>query len=92
MDQVLLDPTPEDATALRAQAAPLDDLTGQVIGLLDISKPRGNVYLDEIARLLGERGVTVERYVKPTHARPAPMDLRLEIARNCAAVIEALAD
>ena len=92
MNHVLLDPTAEDETALRTRAEPLADVTGHVVGLLDISKPRGNVYLDEIERLLVDRGVSVLRYVKPTHARPAPVDLRLEITKSCAAVIEALAD
>jgi hypothetical protein len=34
----------------------------------------------------------VTRYRKPTHAKPAPVDLRQEIATHCDLVIEALAD
>jgi hypothetical protein len=34
----------------------------------------------------------VLRYRKPTFARPAPVDLRHEIATHCEVVIEALAD
>ena len=37
-------------------------------------------------------GVTVRRYRKPTFAKPAPVDLRHEIATQCEVVIEALAD
>ena len=37
-------------------------------------------------------GATVLRYRKPTFARPAPIDLRHEIAVQCEVVIEALAD
>ncbi len=48
--------------------------------------------LDELERLLRERGVDVVRTAKPTFTRPAPADLRREIARDCEAVIEALAD
>jgi hypothetical protein len=36
--------------------------------------------------------VRVRRYRKPTFARPAPVDLRHEIAEHCEVVIEALAD
>jgi hypothetical protein len=69
-----------------------DELRGKVVGLLDISKPRGNVFLDRLASVLVERGLRVERYTKPTFTKPAPMDLRHEIALKCDVVIEALAD
>ena len=39
-----------------------------------------------------ERGATVKRYAKPTFTKPAPVDLRHEIAVKCDAVVEALAD
>jgi len=61
-------------------------------GLLDISKPRGNVFLDRIEEQLTGRGWNVVRYAKPTFTKPAPIDLRQEIAVRCDAVIEALAD
>ena len=43
---------------------------GGVIGLLDISKPRGNVLLDELERLLAARfpEAEIKRYAKPTFA------------------------
>jgi hypothetical protein len=34
----------------------------------------------------------VRRYTKPTFTKPAPADLRRQIAQDCHAVIEALAD
>jgi hypothetical protein len=34
----------------------------------------------------------VQRAAKPTFTKPAPPDLRREIAEHCDAVIEALAD
>ncbi len=37
-------------------------------------------------------GSIVERYAKPTFTKPAPIDLRHEIATKCDVVIEALAD
>ncbi len=92
MERVLLDPTAETAAATRAPAARLTSIADARIGLLDISKPRGNVYLDALGPLLTARGAQIVRYTKPTHAKPAPADLRAEIAANCGAVIEALAD
>ena len=66
--------------------------SGQTIGLLDISKPRGDVFLDRLEERLTEAGATVVRYRKPTFTKPAPVDLRHEIATQCNVVIEALAD
>ena len=54
--------------------------TARRVGLLDISKPRGNVFLDRLEELLDARGVDVERFAKPTFTKPAPVDLRHEIA------------
>ena len=62
------------------------------MALLDIRKPRGDVFLDELEALLRERGIEVLREAKPTFTKPAPVDLRREIAERCDAVIEALAD
>ncbi len=89
---VLLDPTSEHAPAIRAAATRLEGLEGRTIGLLDISKPRGDRFLDAIALRLRERGAQVLRFSKPTFTKPAPADLRHEIASRCDAVIEALAD
>lgn len=88
----LLDPTSELNPATRTKAPRLDTISGRVVGLLDISKPRGDVFLDRLQELLEEGGATVRRYTKPTHARPAPSDLRVLIAEECDAVVEALAD
>ena len=90
--RVLLDPTSERTPAVRAHAPRLRSLEGARIALLDISKPRGNVFLDRIEARLGERGAEVVRFCKPTFTKPAPADLRHDIAEKCVAVIEALAD
>ena len=42
--------------------------------------------------LLARPETIVQRYRKPTFAKPAPVDLRHEIATQCDVVIEALAD
>ena len=88
----LLDPTAESAPLKRAGAPRLNQVEGSVVALLDISKPRGDVFLDRIANLLEGRGAMVRRYTKPTHARPAPDVLRTQIAAETDAVVEALAD
>ena len=90
--RVLLDPTGEVSTAERPLVARPERLDGLTVGLLDISKPRGNVFLDRLSELLTQRGARVERFSKPTFTRPAPVDLRYEITTKCDVVIEALAD
>ena len=92
MTTTVLDPTAETAPAARELSARLDTLEGKTVGLLDISKPRGDVFLDRIQELLEIDGATVKRFAKPTFTKPAPVDLRHEIATSCDAVIEALAD
>ncbi len=69
-----------------------ESLAGLTVGLLDISKPRGDVFLDRVEERIGGLGARVKRYTKPTFTKPAPVDLRHEIATTCDAVIEALAD
>ena len=64
----------------------------KTVALLDISKARGDVFLERVAEHLRQRGATVESFRKPCFTRPAPPDLRQEIASRCDAVIEALAD
>ncbi len=88
----VLDPTSEQVPALRARTARPETLDGLTVGLLDISKARGNVFLDRLDEVLRSRGVRVERFIKPTFTKPAPIDLRHEIATRCDVVIEALAD
>lgn len=90
--RTVLDPTGEQRTAERELLPRPASLHGRTVGLLDISKPRGNVVLDRLEELLAADGAVVRRYRKPTFARTAPVDLRHEIAEQCEVVIEALAD
>lgn len=91
-NMVVLDPTSERSPGHRPAAPRPTTLDGLVVGLVDISKPRGDVFLDRVESLLAKRNVALMRFSKPTHARPAPADLRYEITSNCGAVIQALAD
>jgi len=90
--RTLLDPTAERSPARRERVPRLDGLDGKTVGLLDIAKPRGDIFLDRLEARLRERGAEVNRYRKPTFTKPAPADLRHEIAVQCDAVVEALAD
>ena len=89
----ILDPTDERVPVERQVTPRTGSVTGNV-ALLDISKPRGNVLLDRLESLLSARlpGITVNRYAKPTFAKPAPDALRADIAARNDFVIEALAD
>jgi hypothetical protein len=89
---IVLDPTGERSVPARARAARPSSLRGATVALLDISKPRGNVFLDRLEERLAADGCTVKRFAKPTFSKPAPIDLRQEIASGCAVLIEALAD
>ena len=92
VSRIVLDPTDERRPAERPKAPRLASLDGRRVALLDISKARGDVFLDRLAEHLEGHGARLERFTKPTFSRPAPIDLRQEIARRCDAVIEALAD
>jgi hypothetical protein len=90
--RILLDPTGERQLAQRPRLPRLATLSGVTIGLLDIAKPRGDRFLDRLQQRLESAGARVQRYRKPTFTKPAPIDLRQQIAVQCGAVVEALAD
>jgi len=92
-EREILDPTDERTPLRRHPAVRGRRLEGPV-GLVDIAKARGDVFLDEVERLLRARepGLELLRLRKPTFTKPAPIDLRDEITRRCRTVIQALAD
>ena len=89
----ILDPTDERVPIERSITTRSEEITG-TLALLDISKPRGNVLLDQLAIRLAERlpNVSIERFSKPTFTKPAPAELRQEIKEKADFVVEALAD
>ena len=89
----ILDPTDEREPVGRQRSRRPEQISGTV-GLLDISKPRGNVLLDRLEELIGERlpEVEVRRYIKPTFTKPAPDELLRKMAGEVDFVIEGLAD
>ncbi len=90
---IILDPTDERAPIGRRLATRSDRLHG-TLGIIDISKARGDIFCDEVERLLHGRLPQIEiiRLRKPTFTKPAPAGLRDEVEARCQAVIQALAD
>ena len=89
---VLLDPTSERSPTQRPRLKRPASLDGLTIGLLDIAKARGDVFLDRLEQRLAERGIAVRRYKKPTNTRIAPVPLAQQIATEVDLVVEGLSD
>ncbi|MBT4087484.1 MAG: hypothetical protein HN580_25750 [Deltaproteobacteria bacterium] len=89
---VLLDPTAELSPAERELLPRPENLSGKTIGLLDISKARGEVFINRLGELMAAEGLSIRHYKKPTFARVAPLELYQQIVMECQVVVEALAD
>lgn len=89
----ILDPTDERVPIRRSLATRSEEIAG-TIGMLDINKARGDVFIAHLKERLIERipGVEIRNYRKPTPAKPAPDDVRRQMMEECDFVIEALAD
>ena len=95
MTTTLVNPQNEALQARCPSAPRLKSLSGTTIGLLDINKPGGDIFLDQIEKLLTERcGVKrIIRVAKPTPARRAPAGVfDLLMKEKVEGIIEALAD
>ena len=88
----LLDPTGEHEVVARKKAPKPIALDGITVGVLDIGKLRGDVFLDRVAARLGERGVAVKRYAKPGPSRPAVIETRQRMLAETQVAIIGLAD
>ena len=88
----LMDPTSERSPESLQPLSRLTDLSGKTVALLDISKPRGDIFIDRLEDLLVQKGIKTKRYKKPTFTRVAPVELKQQIATECDVVIESLAD
>lgn len=89
---MLLDPTSELEQAARQRLQPPKSLDGLTVGLLDITKAKGDIFLDQLGKRLVERGVTVRHYAKLTSAKVAAPEVGQTIAEECDVVVEGLAD
>lgn len=88
----LLDPTSERTPARRERMPRPSSLDGLTVGLLDIAKARGDVFLDRVEALMNARGLIVERFRKPIFAKVLPAELAFLVSTRCHVVVEALAD
>lgn len=89
---VMLDPTAEAAPVSRERVLPPESLAGAKIGLLSITKERSDEFLDTLETRLTERGLTVLRFRKLSHTKPAPEAVIQDIVEHCDVIVEGLAD
>ncbi len=91
-DWVLVDPTSELHREYRERLPRPASLEGLTVGIMDIAKPPGEIFLDRLHELLSARGIKVKRYAKPHFSWEAPTEVKHTVAAECDVVIEGLAD
>ena len=93
MPITIVHPGNENVATADAPPPRLASLKGKKIGLLDISKPGGSLFLDRLEELLRSRYEAAEivRLKKPTYTKNAPAQI-IEQLRAMDAVVEGLAD
>ena len=67
-------------------------LDGATVALLDITKNRGEEYLDRVEHLLRERGAETFRLAKQIFSKPAEPEIIRRIANRGDLAVEGLAD
>jgi hypothetical protein len=67
-------------------------LQGRTVVLLDITKARGDEFLDRMEQLLHTRGARTFRIAKEAFSRPASQEVIEEIAIHGDLTVEGLAD
>jgi len=88
----LLNPTGEHKVAARTKVAKPPGLAGITVGVLDIGKARGDVFLNRVATRLHELGIAVKRYAKPGPSRPAIIETRQRMLSETQVAMIGLAD
>jgi len=68
------------------------DLSGTRVALLDITKRRGDEFLDRVEELLQARGAQTFRVVKEIFSKPAAPEIVRHIANRGDLAVEGLAD
>ena len=80
--RILLDPTAEQTSATRQRLSRPSSLADLTVGLLDISKARGDIFLDQLETQLAAQGVAIKRFRKNGALRqehlPSPCLLETE--------------
>jgi hypothetical protein len=75
-----------------AHAPRPQDLSGRTVALLDITKARGDAFLDRLEQLLRTRGAATTRLAKESFSRPASAGVIERVALHGDLAVEALAD
>jgi hypothetical protein len=91
-DLILVDPTSELHREQRARLPRPASLQGLTVGIMDIHKAPGEIFLERLHELLTDRGIRVLRYSKPRFSYEAPVPVKQKIAEECDILIEGLAD
>jgi hypothetical protein len=91
-NRTLLDPTGEHQAAARKQASRPKTLAGVTVGLLDIGKARGDVFLNRLDERLTADGITVKRYAKPTPSRLVAAETKQQMLSEVQSAVIGLAD
>src|SRR5260370_19825271 len=89
---VLLDPTSERSPTIRPRLPRPERLDGLTIGILDIAKPRGDVFLHRLGERFAARRIAGRHYAKPTTTRVSPVPLRQQIAAEVDLGVQGLSD
>jgi len=87
-----LDPTGEHRVIARKKAQRPASLDGITVGILDIGKARGDVFLNRLADRLIEKGVGVKRYAKPGPGTLVSAEIKQRMQTEVQAVAIGLAD
>ena len=85
-------PFDERQRVLEPLAARPASLEGKRVALLDISKRRGDEFLDRIEELLQQRGASTFRITKEIFSKPAAPEIVRRIADRGDLAVEGLAD
>jgi len=85
-------PFDERSRAAEPLAPRAGDLNGARVALLDITKRRGDEFLDRVEELLHARGATTFRVVKEIFSKPASPEIVRQIADRGDLAVEGLAD
>jgi hypothetical protein len=93
MPVTIVHPGNESVAKAATPPARLKNLAGKKIGLLDISKPGGNFFLDRLEEILRTKygAAEIVRTRKPSYSKNAPPQI-IEQLRGMDAVVEGLAD
>ncbi len=90
----LLHPAAEDVAQKQSLAPRLSDLQGMTIGFVDNHKRNADVFLAELGRVFQEEfGVTkIVAYKKASQSMPTPDEALDQLAKECDAIVYAVAD